>query len=182
MASRLRLNTTIKLRWFAVAGPNRHRAFRLLWLPFPASAGPVPRGYWALRSVEHRADTGLSRPQHLPARHAALLLGFDIPQLAALIFLTGGLENPFAFLLVVPVAVSASTQPLTVTVALTALDIALTTVLAKLHFPLPWAHHPAPALPLLYIAGIWTALVSCIAFIAFYSWRMGRRRAKCPRR
>ena len=109
-----------------------------------------------------------------PARDAALLLGFDIVQLAALIFLTGGLENPFAFLLVVPVAVSASTQPLTVTVALTALDIALATLLAKLHFPLPWGNHEPPALPLLYTAGIWTALVSCITFIAFYAWRIGQ--------
>jgi two-component system sensor histidine kinase RegB len=172
--SRLRLNTTIKLRWFAVAG----QAVTVLSV-FYGYRFPLPLdlclGVIGLSAILNVALTlAYPRPRHLPARHAALLLGFDITQLAALIFLTGGLENPFAFLLVVPVAVSASTQPLAVTVALTALEIALTTLLAKLHFPLPWANHAPPELPLLYIAGIWTALVSCIAFIAFYSWRIGQ--------
>ena len=134
----------------------------------------MPCGHFLSAALNVVLTLSNPRPHLLPARHAALLLGYDILQLAALIFLTGGLENPFAFLLVVPVAVSASTQPLPVTVALTALDIALTTLLAKLHLPLPWAHHAPPVLPLLYIAGIWTALVSCIAFIAFYAWRIGQ--------
>jgi two-component system sensor histidine kinase RegB len=172
--SRLRLNTTIKLRWFAVAGQTVTVLSVYYGYRFPLPLD-LCLGVIGLSAVLNVALTlAYPRPQHLPARHAALLLGFDITQLAALIFLTGGLENPFAFLLVVPVAVSASTQPLTVTVALTALDIALTTLLAKLHFPLPWGHHEPPALPLLYIAGIWSALVSCIAFIAFYSWRIGQ--------
>ena len=103
-----------------------------------------------------------------------MLLGYDIIQLAALLFLTGGLENPFAFLLVVPVAVSASTQPLPVTAALTALDVALVTGLARFHLPLPWGTGQPPLLPLNYLIGLWAALVSCIVFIAIYAWRIGQ--------
>ena len=172
--SRLRLNTTIKLRWFAVMGQtvtvlSVYYGYRFP-LPLHLCLAVISLSA-ALNAVLTLTNP---RPHLLPSRHAALLLGYDILQLAALIFLTGGLENPFAFLLVVPVAVSASTQPLNITVALTALDIMLTTLLAKLHFPLPWAHLPPPSLPLLYIAGIWSALVSCIAFIAFYAWRIGQ--------
>ncbi|NIQ44605.1 MAG: sensor histidine kinase, partial [Pseudomonas stutzeri] len=41
----------------------------------------------------------------LHERYSALLLAYDILQLAALLFLTGGLENPFSFLFLVPVTV-----------------------------------------------------------------------------
>jgi two-component system, sensor histidine kinase RegB len=172
--SRLRLNTTIKLRWFAVAGQmlTVHAVYYGLQYPLPMRhcLGVISISI-ALNAVLTLANP---RSHLLPARHAALLLGFDILQLAALIFLTGGLENPFSILLVVPVAVSASTQPLRVTVALTAFDILLTTVLAKFHFPLPWAHGNPPALPDIYLAGLWAALVLCTAFIAFYAWRIGQ--------
>ncbi len=172
--SRLRLNTTIKLRWFAVAG----QAATVLSVYY-GYRFPLPMQLCiAVISLSAAANIILSvaspRSHLLPARQAVLLLSFDILQLAALLYLTGGLENPFAFLLVVPVAVSASTQPLPMTVALTALDIVLTTLLAKFHYPLPWAHQTPPALPLLYIAGIWTALVACTGFIAIYVWRIGQ--------
>lgn len=172
--SRLRLNTTIKLRWFAVAGQTATVLTIYYGYHFPL---PLDLCVAVISlSVVLNIALPLASPRShlLPSRQAALLLGFDILQLAALIFLTGGLENPFAMLLVVPVAVSASTQPLSVTIALTAFDIALTTFLAKLHYPLPWVHHPDPVLPLLYIAGVWTALVICITFIAFYAWRIGQ--------
>jgi two-component system sensor histidine kinase RegB len=113
-------------------------------------------------------------PQRLIARHAMSLLGFDILQLAALLYLTGGLENPFALLMVVPVAVSASTQPLAITAILAGLAVASATFLAFVHLPLPWANGPAPFLPDTYILGAWTALVSCIIFIAIYAWRIGQ--------
>jgi two-component system sensor histidine kinase RegB len=109
------------------------------------------------------------------------MLGYDILQLAALLYLTGGLENPFAFLLIAPVTVSASTLPLRITAALGALAIAAATVLTSFHHPLPWFHHANLLLPFPYVMGVWAAVVSGILFIAFYSWRTaeeGRRMAK----
>ncbi|MGP0041955.1 MAG: ActS/PrrB/RegB family redox-sensitive histidine kinase [Rhodomicrobium sp.] len=172
--SRLRLNTTIRLRWFAVAGQTVtvltvYYGFRFP-LPLNLCLAVI------LLSAALNIVLSLTNPhsQLLPSRHAVLFLGFDMSQLAALLYLTGGLENPFAFLLVVPVAVSASTQPLAVTVTLTAFDVALTTLLAWLHWPLPWAYGTPPFLPLNYILGLWSSLVSCIAFIAIYAWRIGQ--------
>ncbi|MBI4723801.1 MAG: ActS/PrrB/RegB family redox-sensitive histidine kinase [Rhodomicrobium sp.] len=172
--SRLRLNTTIRLRWFAVAGQTA--TILLIYYGF---GFPLPFGLsLALILMSAVLNIGLSitypRSQLLLSRHAMLLLGYDILQLAGLLYLTGGLENPFAFLLVVPVAVSASTQPLTVTAGLTVFDIALATALAYYHMPLPWAHELPPVLPLNYLFGLWSALVSCTVFIAIYAWRIGQ--------
>jgi two-component system sensor histidine kinase RegB len=60
------------------------------------------------------------------------------------------------------------------TIALTAFDVALSTALVGFHFALPWADGAPPVLPHIYIVGIWAALVLCIAFIAFYAWRIGQ--------
>ncbi len=172
--SRLRLNTTIRLRWFAVAGQTA--TILLIYYGFRF---PVPIGLCLaviLLSAGLNMVLSISNPgsQLLLSRHAMLLLAYDILQLAALLFLTGGLQNPFAFLLVVPVAVSASTQPLAVTATLTAGDVGLATLLARFHLSLPWAHGEPPLLPSYYVLGLWSALVSCTVFIAIYAWRIGQ--------
>jgi two-component system sensor histidine kinase RegB len=102
-------------------------------------------------------------------------------QLAVLLHLTGGLENPFAFLLIAPVTVSASTLPIRITAALGALTIAAATLLTSFHHPLPWFHQTNLLLPFPYVMGVWAAVVSGILFIGFYSWRTAeeaRRMAK----
>jgi two-component system sensor histidine kinase RegB len=172
--SRLRLNTMIRLRWFAVTGQTA--TILLIYYGFRF---PLPLGFClAVILLSALLNIGLSmtnpRSQRLVSRQAMLLLGYDILQLAALLYLTGGLENPFAFLLVVPVAVSASTQPFAITASLTAFDVALATVLVRFHLPLPWANGDPPLFPLNYMMGLWAALVSCIVFIAIYAWRIGQ--------
>ncbi len=172
--SRLRLNTTIRLRWFAVIGQTLTILLIVYGFNFPVPLAACLA--IILLSAALNVVLGLTNPrsQLLLSRHVLLLLGYDILQLAALLYLTGGLENPFAFLLVVPVAVSASTQPLKVTATLTVLDVGLATFLARFHYNLPWAHENPPLFPPNYIIGLWSALVSCIVFIAIYTWRIGQ--------
>jgi two-component system sensor histidine kinase RegB len=179
--SRLRLQTIVRLRWMAVLGQTitvigAHWVLGIQ-LPIAGCLAVIALSAWlnvALRiryPASHRLKSG----------YAFLMLGYDILQLAALLYLTGGLENPFAFLLIAPVTVSASTLPLRITAALGALAITAATVLTTFHHPLPWFHHTNLLLPFPYVMGIWAALVSGILFIGFYSWRTaeeGRRMAK----
>ena len=72
----------------------------------------------------------------LESRYAGLLLAYDILQLAALLYLTGGLENPFAFLFLVPVTISATSLPLRWTLVLGTTAFSCATVLAIAHLPL----------------------------------------------
>jgi len=174
-SSGLRLQTTVRLRWVAVAGQLITVFFvdQVLEFQFPIIACLIVIAVSAVLNLfltQHPASKRLSEGP------AMWLMGFDILQLGVLLFLTGGLKNPFALLIVVPVAVSASSLPLSKTMLLSGFAIICATVLIWFHFPLPWAGQPAPVLPPIYIYGMWTALTSCIVFSAVYSWRVGQER------
>jgi len=175
-SSGLRLQTTIRLRWVAVAGQLLTVFFvdQVLKFEFPIAACLAVIAAPALLnlalSTRHPASKRLSEGP------AMWLMGFDIFQVGVLLFLTGGLQNPFSLLIVVPVAVSASSLPLSKTMLLSGFAILCATVLIWFHLPLPWSGQPAPVLPPVYIFGVWTALTSCIVFSAVYSWRVGQER------
>jgi len=175
-SSGLRLQTTVRLRWVAVAGQLLTVFFvdQVLGFEFPLAACLVVIAAAALLNLA--LTTRHPASKRLREGPAMRLMGFDILQLAVLLFLTGGLKNPFALLIVVPVAVSASSLPLSKTMLLAGMAILSATVLIWFHLPLPWSGVPAPILPSTYVLGVWTALTSCIVFSAVYSWRVGQER------
>lgn len=174
--SGLRLQTTVRLRWVAVVG-QMLTVFIVYWglvFNFPVGLCMAVVALSALLNVVLTLRFPASK--RLSNKAAMLLLGYDILQLVGLLYLTGGLENPFALLMVVPVAVAASTMPLIQTAILAGLAIVSASLLVWFHLPLPWAGEPMPVLPSTYVIGSWAALASCIAFSAVYSWRVGRER------
>ena len=100
------------------------------------------------------------------------LLAFDILQLALLLFLTGGLGNPFSFLLLVPVFISATTLSISSKVFLGMIGLAAASLLAFQHLPIPWTDPNGLELPWTYIAGMWFAVVSSLMFTAVYAFRV----------
>jgi two-component system, sensor histidine kinase RegB len=179
--SRLRLQTIVRLRWLAVLGQSITviGAYWVLGMDLPIGGCFAVIALSAWLNVALRIRFPAS--QRLKSNSAFIMLGYDILQLAALLYLTGGLENPFAFLLIAPVTVSASTLPLRITVALGVLAIAAASLLTTYHYPLPWFHGEQLDMPLPYVLGVWAAVVSGILFIGFYSWRTaeeGRRMAE----
>lgn len=172
--SGLRLQTLVRLRWLAVGGQTAAVLFVYVGLGFPLPLGPclaaIALSAWLNVFLALRWRASL----RLGDTHAALLLGYDILQLAALLYLTGGLENPFSFLFLVPVTVSATTLPLSRTVVLAALTLAAVTVLAVFHLPLPWRAGERFELPAVYIAGMWTALTCGLVFATIYANRIAR--------
>jgi len=179
--SRLRLQTIVRLRWLAVLGQTI-TVIGAYWvlgikLPIGACLAVIALSAWINVALRIRYPAS----HRLKSNYAFLMLGYDILQLAALLYLTGGLQNPFAFLLIAPVTVSASTLPLKIIGALGALAIGAATLLTTFHLPLPWFDHTNLVLPFPYVMGVWAALVSGILFISFYSWRTaeeGRRMAE----
>ncbi len=164
----LRLRTSVRLRWLAVTGQLLAVAVVHLWLGFPLPLGicltVIALSAWLNISL----SLGWSVTARLHQRFASLLLAYDICQLAVLLYLTGGITNPFVFLFIVPVTVSAATMPMNRTLLLASLAIALATLLALWHQRLPW--HEAQSLELteLYKFGIWIALVCGIVFSTLY--------------
>jgi two-component system sensor histidine kinase RegB len=171
---RLRLDTLVKLRWLAVAGQSAAVLVVSVGLRFPLPLGwcflIIAVSAWL--NVALRLRYPLS--ERLGERAAALLLGYDIVQLSALLYLTGGLQNPFAMLLLAPVLISATVLPPRLTGALGLLAGALAAALAFTHQPLPWFPGQALAIPPTYTFGIWLAIMLGIAFTGVYAWRVAQ--------
>ena len=110
--------------------------------------------------------------QRLEPDRAAWLLAFDIAELAVLLFLTGGLQNPFAFLFLGPVLLSATALPPRFTLMLGAFAIACATVLVFAHYPLPWDSDDPLQLPPIYMIGVWLSILLAIGFIGVYAWQI----------
>ncbi|MGH2341902.1 ActS/PrrB/RegB family redox-sensitive histidine kinase [Segnochrobactraceae bacterium EtOH-i3] len=168
----IRLDTLIRLRWLAVAGQTATIVLVALGLRFPLTLGP------ALGLVAVSAWLNLFLRLRFPQRQrlspgwTAVLLGYDLMQLAGLLYLTGGLENPFAFLLIAPVMISATALPPRLTFMLGALAILMASLLALHHHPLPWAAGESVGVPLIYVGGVWLALVSSLIFMGIYAFRV----------
>lgn len=171
-AQRLRLDTLVRLRWLAVIGQSAAVAGVHFGLGFPLPFGVcflvIAVSAWlniALRiryPVSYRLGNGA----------ASILLGYDILQLAALLYLTGGLDNPFALLFLAPVLISATALPPDRTLGLGLLVVACATLLAFYHRPLPWVPGETLQLPFLYVLGIWGSILLGLAFTGVYAWRV----------
>ncbi len=100
------------------------------------------------------------------------ILTFDALQLAGLLYMTGGLTNPFSILMTVPVVISATSLSVRMTALLGLLVMSAATVLMFFHLPLPWFPGQSLPMPFIYVAGGWVALFSSIAFTAIYAFRV----------
>ena len=172
--SRLRLQTAVRLRWFGIAGQLATVCYVYFGLGFNFNIGIcialIAATAWlnVILRLRYPARTRLS------TWLATSLLTFDILQLAALLYLTGGVENPFVFLIVAPVTVSAATLPLVNTLALGALAATTAIMLSVWYYPLPWYSTGTFGLPTLYNAGVLTSVLAGMLFLALYVWRLAK--------
>ncbi len=169
---RLKLFTVIRLRRLALIGQTTAvlTVYYALQFPLPLLATLSVIGLSACLNLFLR----FRYPRHFRLREmpATALLGFDIVQLAALLYLTGGLQNPFAFLFLAPALISATSLPPRSTQILGGLAILCSTCLAFWYQPLPWSETENFRLPAVYIAGVWFAIFLGLGFISVYAWRV----------
>ncbi|MBM6593849.1 ActS/PrrB/RegB family redox-sensitive histidine kinase [Microvirga pudoricolor] len=171
-ARHLRLDTLVRLRWLAIAGQAVAVAGVRFGLGFE-----LPFGFCFIAIAASAWLNLLLRIQY-PASHrfsdnaATLVLAFDVLQLAALLYLTGGLQNPFAMLFLAPVLISAAALTPERTLGLGLLAVGCATILVIAHRPLPWFPDRSLDLPFLYVTGIWTAILLGTAFTGVYAWRV----------
>ncbi|HEV2000510.1 MAG TPA: ActS/PrrB/RegB family redox-sensitive histidine kinase [Xanthobacteraceae bacterium] len=168
----LRLDTLMRLRWLAVAGQTIALVTVHWGLGFTFPLAP------ALAIVAVTALTNLALrlrytgAQRLGDEMAGALLAFDLIQLSLLLYLTGGIDNPFCVLFLAPVLVSTTALSRRTTLLLGGLAAGLVTLLAFFHYPLPWYPGEAIAPSALYRVSEWIALVLSLAFIGGYALRL----------
>jgi two-component system sensor histidine kinase RegB len=171
-ARRLRVDTLIMLRWAAIAGQTIAMIGVYAYLGFQFPIGLCFVAVVTSAALNIGLRIGTSRSHRLGDTEAAVLLGYDILQLAALLYLTGGLGNTFTMLLLAPVIISAVSLPRKLTLVLGILMIGAATVLTVDFLPLPWQRGEALHFPLLYRLGVWTSLTLSAAFIGIYAARV----------
>ena len=178
--ARVRLETLLTLRWIAIAG----QLATVLVVHF-GFGFPLPL-WWALAAIAISAAINvylmLRRPagQQLSDREVAIELAFDLLQLSFLLYLTGGLANPFALLILAPVTISATVLSRRSTFLLLSMGLLLISALAIWHRPLPWTGAPL-VIPRLYLFGVWSGLALAMTFLALYAARVSaeaRQRAR----
>lgn len=170
--ARLRLDTLVRLRWLAIAGQSAAVVAVHAGLGFSLPVGPCFAAIAASAVINVILRVRYPVSERLDTGRAGALLAFDVLQLAALLFLTGGLQNPFAILFLAPVLISATALPPVATLLLGLLVAACATFLMFFHLPLPWVDEAPQTLPLLYVAGVWVAIMLALAFIGVYAWRV----------
>lgn len=170
--SRVRLRTLILLRWLAIFGQTAGvlLVYAGLGLDFPLAA--------TLGAISISAAVNvllmLTRPSQGLVREweAAAQLAYDVVELAVLLALTGGLQNPFVFLFVAPVAVSATILRPVVTTMLAALTFICVGAISVWRLPLPWPTGEGFDLPPLYQLGLAAAVLVGLGFTSVYAWRV----------
>ncbi|WP_323038076.1 sensor histidine kinase RegB [Pararhodobacter sp.] len=165
----IRLQTLTRVRWLAASGQVIAllvAAYGLrLEFPLVLCLGVV--GVSVMTNI--LSSYIYPRSKRLSELEAMLTLAFDMAQLTLLLFLTGGLINPFALMLIAPVTIAATALQLRSTLILGALAIGLATFLAFAFEPIHMRDGTILALPELFRFGFWAALVIGIAFIGLYS-------------
>ncbi|WP_299619252.1 sensor histidine kinase RegB [uncultured Tateyamaria sp.] len=168
----IRLRTMILLRWVAIVGQLiaitvAQRVYDLqleLGLCYLAVGVSVIGNLIAIFIFPE--NKRLTESENL------MMVLFDLLQLGFLLFLTGGLHNPFALLLLGPVTISATVLTTRSTLLLGATAIVIVTLLSEFHLPLRTYQGFILRIPDIFVFGNWIALVIAICFISAYSRRV----------
>lgn len=168
----IRLRTLILLRWIAIVGQlaaifvaqNVYNLRLELGLCYLAVGVSVIGNLIAIFVFPE--NKRLSETENF------LMILFDLLQLAFLLYLTGGLNNPFALLMLTPVTISASIMGVRSTVIIGGTAIILVTLLAQFHLPLRTEQGFILRIPDVFVFGNWVAITIGMVFTGSYSYRI----------
>lgn len=167
----IRLRTITMLRWTAILGQliaiivaqNMYNLQLELGLCYLVIGASVVGNIVAI--FHFPENKRLSETENL------LMVVFDLLQLSFLLFLTGGLHNPFSLLILGPVTVSAAVMSLRSTVLLGFLALIIVSLLAQFHLPLRTEQGFILQIPQVFVFGNWVATVIALLFLSAYSWK-----------
>src|ERR1700716_905434 len=168
----IRLDTILRLRWLAVLGQLAAIFIVVQGLEFDVPVIPCVAIVGLSALLNLALQIAFDPMQRLEPAYAAGLLALNIVELAGLLFLTGGLQNPFSFLFLAPVLISATALPLGLTTALGMLAVAFASALVFFPLPLPWEGEEPLVLPPIYLFGVWLSIVVAIGVTSLYAFQV----------
>jgi len=168
----VRLRTLVTLRWMAIAGQVVALLVASYGMGFQLPLATCALLISASASVNIVALLIYPSEKRLTERGTLMSLFFDLAQLVTLLSVTGGLNNPFAVLVIAPVTISATALRLQSTLWLGIAGMASVTLMSSFYLPLVQADGAVFEAPELYRTGVSAALAIAIAFLSVYARRV----------
>lgn len=169
---RLRSRTLVGSRWLALLGQMATILIVHFQLGFALPLALCILAIGANAALNLFLSLALPVGRLVRQWEAAAQLTFDVLQLTFLLFLTGGIENPFCLLLIAPVTVSAATLRPRWTLGLIGVTLLCVMALIVTPFPLPWNPAGGFELPAVYRFAVAIAIGIGLLFTAGYAWRV----------
>ena len=110
--------------------------------------------------------------------YAAPFLLYDLIQLSALLYLTGGIFNPFCFLLIIPAIVSSTFLSMGTTIILGLITSILLLIISFFHLPLPGEDMNLLHFPNFYKIGIIISVLIGLIFLSYFGIRFAGEKKK----
>ena len=167
----IRLRTSIAIRWVAIVGQ-----LIAVFVALQYYRLQIPIDYCllfiGLSIIANLLATYLyPENKRLSETENLLFALFDLFQLSALIYLTGGLNNPFSILVIAPVVISSSVLGIRSAVLIGGISLIIVTVLSKYYVPLMTAQGFTMQIPKVFVFGNWAAIVITVVFLSIYARR-----------
>tara|TARA_B100000941_G_scaffold289980_1_gene270667 strand:+ start:2785 stop:4065 length:1281 start_codon:yes stop_codon:yes gene_type:complete len=162
--------TLVILRWIAIIGQliAINLVYFLLNLPFPIgfAYGVIATGFITNLYLQFFVNS-----IQIKDLYASLYLTYDLIQLSLLLYLTGGISNPFSILLIIPTIVSSTFLSMGITIILGSLTLIFLFLLTIFHYPLPGLHENAFTFPKYYLVGFFISIIIGLLFLSYFGIR-----------
>jgi len=168
----IRLRTMILIRWIAILGQLAailvavqvyDLRLELAWCLFFVGLSVV---------MNLAAALIYPKTKRLSELENTGMILFDLLQLSALLFLTGGLHNPFSILLVAPVVIASSALPLRYVLVIGITGLVAVTFLGFFHIKLETEQYFILRIADIFVFGNWIAISVAFVFLSLYARRV----------
>ena len=171
---RITLETLINIRWIAIVGQFFTVSVVEYFLKFEFPYFGTLILIFLSALVNIFLEINKSKFLTINNFYATLSIFYDLVQLILLLFMTGGLSNPFSILIIVPTTISVTYLSRGSSQFIVTCSIIFSTVIAFYHMPLPYPVNESLVLPKYYNIGLWLSLGIGIIFLGNYAYQLGR--------
>ena len=162
--------TLVILRWIAIVGQliAVNLVYNFLNLKFPIIESHIIILIGLITNLYLQFRI---RGSQLKDTYSSLFLILDLAQLSLLLYLTGGISNPFSLLLIVPAIVSSTFLSMGTTIILGATTILSLFFLTKFYLPLPGLIEYGFDFPIFYLSGMLISIIVGLIFLSYFGIR-----------
>ena len=163
-------NTLTILRYIAIFGQfvAINIVYFYLGLPFPIKLSYIIISIGLLTNIYLQFGIKINQ---LKDYYASIFLVYDLIQLSFLLYLTGGIFNPFCILLIIPAIVSSTFLSMGTTVILGLITSTLLLFISFFHLPLPGEDMNLLHFPDFYKTGIVISIFIGLIFLSYFGIR-----------